>query len=165
MTINLITGCSNKSHSDIDAYIETTVISDEELYQDARKITEPLPDNSIATINEIDDHNMIGEVTAINSNTLTITIEEVNNANPSKAPTEGSISNGTDTLTAEHTLTVTDETFIHIQNDSETTTASFSDINVGDMIKFKYLLSETGEEKLFTITILNMSNKEITPSK
>lgn len=162
ITISLITGCSSKSNNDIDDTLKTTIVSDEELNKNAREVTEPLPDISTANINDplngTDsqlDFDMMGEVTAIDGYTLTISMSEESNPNPPESKAEDTDPNGTDITKLEQTLTVTNETFINIQKNSETTAASFSDIKVGDMIKFSYTVSETGDEILYTITIMN----------
>lgn len=176
MTISLITGCSTKSNTNIDDILKTTVVSDDELDKNAREITNPLPDISTANINEAygnDDPNMngqtdvdvMGEVTAIDDTTLTISIEEEIKANPTEEKAEASTINETDTTMSELTLTVTNETFINIQHDNETTAASFQDINIGDTIKFSYTESENGEQILSTITIMNITNNETTHAK
>jgi hypothetical protein len=177
MTISLITGCSTKSTTNINDLIETTVVSEEELYKNAREVTGPLPDNSMASMNEPlygnDTFNMsgqpeldmIGEVTAINDATLTIRIEEEINATPPEGPTEDSTLNGMTTTISEQILTVTGETFINIQYGKDTTAASFSDINVGDMVEFSYTFSETGEQILSTLTIKNNTSNETTHAK
>lgn len=159
MTLSLLTGCSNKSDTNIDDLIETTIVSDEELNKNAYEVTETLPDNSITRNEALDgntapntseqlDSDITGKVTAIDNNTLTISIED-----------------DTDSNISEQTLNVTSETFINIQTKNETTAASFTDIKVGDMIKYRFTLSETGEQILYDITIMNTDSNKTTHTK
>lgn len=176
ITISPITGCSNKSDSKIDDLIETTVVSKEELNKNAREITGSLPDNSIANIHEPLNENdpniigqpnldVIGEITAIHDTSITISIKEEVSTDPPEGPTQDSTLDGTKTTITELILTVTNETFINIQKENKTTATSFSEIRVGDIVKFSYTSYKTGEQILSTITIINTANTETIDSE
>lgn len=176
ISISPLTGCSNKSDTNIEDLIKTTVVSEEELTKNAREITGPLPDNSIANKNDTSYENnpdiigqptidVIGEITEIHDTSITISIEEKVKAEPPEGLTLDPTLDGTKIITKEQTLTVTNETFINIEKEDKTTAASYSQIKVGDIVKFSYTSYKTGEQILSTITIINTDSNETSNSE